>query len=137
MSTSAAPSPEHVVAEPPVSNGRLAFALIAPPAAWALHELVCTVVSVVVCEAGNVGAARATVIVVSLVALGFTIAGGVLGWASWRRFAPEDSIASAEAKGAREMLAFVGLLLGIVFTLAVVWAGLSALVVGDICGAKR
>lgn len=117
---------------------RLWFALIAPGAAWALHEMLCSFVAALACERHHSSAvARGLVLAITLVALAFTVGGGVLGYRLWQTLSEQEPLRHAEGQGAEQMLAMGAIFLGVVFTLGVLWGGLPSLMFSNLCEAHR
>ena len=142
-----APEDTTVPASPPVSRRRLLTLIAIPPTAWAVHEMACAAVSGWFCVAGHPGTVRATTLVLTVVGLVLSVLAthaayralralrGVPGAAHGR--AALEATFETEAEPWREMLAFASVLLGVVFTLGLVWGGLSAVLFGTVCEWSR
>jgi hypothetical protein len=119
------------------SRWRLWGAVIAPPSAWAVQELVSAAASVEACERGDGGLARA--LLLGLSAAAFVVAAGSAFAAreSFDRIGTAFAIEDSEARGPDEMLAVAGVALGAVFALALIWSGMPLLFLSDVCGAGR
>lgn len=112
----------------PVS-GWTSFALLAPPAAWAVQEWLGWFFGQRTCTALTPAAVRWVLLAVSLAALAVTLTGVARGWRLWRDNDPDhhDRV---------DFMAFGGLLVSGIFTIAVIWAGLSTAFLSD-CGVMR
>jgi hypothetical protein len=125
---------------PRISAIRLWFPLAAAPAAWAAQGLLGWYVASLACPDDpaqgavlSIGAARLLVGIVTAIALAITGTSLAVSIASWR------SLATAGGNGVRERLEYVSLLAVAVttmLTIALVWAGLPALLSRG-CGAGR
>lgn len=120
--------------EPAVSNRRLWFGLLAPPIAYVVHELASFVISSVACTSGKPSLVRPLLYLVFLIALAFATIGGVTAFGSWRTLHGEQRVLATH--GSREMTALFGLLIGIVLSVGLVWAGIASSVL-DVCEASR
>lgn len=99
----------------------LVFALLAPPAAWALHLGVSYSLTTPVCEAD----ARWVLHLVWAVAVALSLAGGWVAWRAWGR-------GGRELPGARRFLLMAAMAWSAFLTLAIVTAWLP--VFGGYCG---
>lgn len=114
-------------AEPPVSRRRILAALAIPPVAWAVHEMACAAVAGWFCLHGRPTVVRVTTIVLTLVGLALTASSTFVSLGSFRKLSTSSANPfEAEADAWREMLAMAGVLLGVVFSLGLVWGGLSS-----------
>ena len=126
-----------------VSSQKLWYGLAAPAFAWITQEMVSAVIAVRVCEDGHVALARGLVAVVTLVAIAVSLSGGFVATRSWRELSRRSSdpsghsLATTDARGRETMMAVAGIGVAITLTLGLVWSGMPALFVSDICGAKR
>lgn len=120
-------------AAPPVSW----YALVGPAFAWSAQELSSTVVSAEACIHGQPALGRAVLVAIGLVALGVTTSAGLIGYRRWQRVSGDERLVTDEGRERSDMLALVSVVLSVVLTLAVLWCALPALMVADLCGARR
>jgi hypothetical protein len=106
------------------------YALLAPPVAWALQEWLGWYFGQRTCSALAPPSVRWILLGVSVAALAATLAGLARGWGLWREARDPDH------RDRVDFLAFGGLLVSGVFTIAIVWAGLSTAFLSD-CGLMR
>ena len=97
----------------------LVFALLAPPAAWALHLGVSYSLTTPVCEAD----ARWVLHLVWVVAIALSVGGGWVAWGAWGR-------GGREAAGPRRFLLMAAMAWSAFLTLALVAAWLPVLAAG-------
>jgi hypothetical protein len=105
------------------------FTLLAPPAAWAFQEWLGWFFGQRTCTALAPASVRWVLLAVSLAALVITLTGVARGWGLWREGDPDH-----HDRG--DFMAFGGLLVSGIFTIAVIWAGLSTAFLSD-CGVMR
>lgn len=105
------------------------FALLAPPAAWTFQEWLGWYFGQRTCTTLTPTSVRWILLAVSLAAVAVTLSGVVRGWGVWRHGDPDhrDRVA---------FMTFGGLLVSGIFTIAVIWAGLSTAFLSD-CGVMR
>ena len=103
------------------------FAVLAPPAAWAVQFNVAYLLVTLECTGGLPGF-RIWLFVLSAVAFAVTVAAGLAGLAA-RWEAPREADASGEARGRGHGLATLGVIESIVFAFSIVLAGASPFVV--------
>lgn len=117
----------------PARRLRLWFAILGAPAAWALQGLAGAALGGAGCigHAGvaglTAGELRALVIGISIVTLLVALAALVAGIAAWRRSA-DRSLTSMQGRARPDFLAETAMLVGFVFTLAILIALLPAIV---------
>jgi hypothetical protein len=117
------------------SRARLWFGVACAPTAWVVHGLSSVVVMSVACRHGQAALARGVVIGLTLVAAVFTL------WATWLGYkgghALREGHDSSEHEEQTLMIARLSFLVGIGFTVGVLWGGLPAFIIGDLCEAIR
>jgi hypothetical protein len=133
MTTQSPPSFD--VGEPPARSAWIALA--APGVAWALQEMVCSAMTALVCERGRPSLARGMAMAVTLAALVASGWGTAASATAVRRLSSTTPTAGGLADHPAQMVSIAGLALGVVFTLALVWAGLPLLLVSDLCTAEE
>lgn len=119
-----------------VPQWRLWFGLAAPVIAWTIHGLTSVIVAASACGSAWLAVARGVLIAVSLGALATSIAGGLVAFGTWRRLA-SARLTRTEAKSREEMMALGGIWVGVVFTLGILWGGLPAVLLVDVCEVLR
>lgn len=119
------------------ADGRsLWFPVVAPPAAWSAQELIGWGIGEQACGLLSTTAVRSAVLVITIAALIVSIGGIVSGWRMWTARSDAASPLETDAAARAEFIALAGTLISGVFTLAIVWAGLSAAFVWS-CGRIR
>lgn len=116
---------------------QLWFSLAAPAAAWSIQELASAVIDHAACARHAAGAGRAAMLVVTAAAFVCSVVAARTGLRRFRAVSEEPELVRTRATGRQEMMAFAGLMLGVVFAIGILWTGLPALVVSDVCGAER
>lgn len=115
-----------------IAPRRLWFGLIGAPAAWIFQGTVGWGVGARICTELSIAAVRWTLGIFSLAMLAVALGGLAVGLSNWR-----TATVHAHAAGDRvEFMAFAGLLVSAVFTLAICWAGLNAIFINT-CGGMR
>lgn len=132
----ATPAPTIHDAPEPVSRRRILTALAVPPAAWAIHEMACAATSGLLCLHDHRTAMRVTTLVLTAVGLGLCVASLAVAYASYRKLPETTARRTAamledEGDAWRAMLTLAGMFVGVVFTLGLVWAGMSAVIFGS------
>lgn len=126
-----------------VSQRRLWFGTAGPMTAWILHGISSFVISDAACAGGHVASwasfsirgLQAILIGITVVALSVSVGGGLVAYGAWRSLsAAELHRDPARARG--EFLAAAGVFISIIFSLAIIWAGLAPLLTG-LCEATR
>jgi len=112
------------------------FPLLAPPAAWSVHGLLGWFVGETTCGALTPVAVRLIVAGITVAALLVSVAAVGLGWRSWRAQSHEANPLEAAAHDRLQFMALGGLLVSVMFTIGIGWAGLSAAFLSD-CGRMR
>lgn len=123
------------------SPRRLAFAVIAPPLAWAAQGLLGWYFAARACRTGgpgwgplSSGGVRLLLLTVSVAAFAVTVAALAAARRDMRRLAQKTpGTPLGESAG---YLATVGVLIGTALAIGIFWAGLPALLV-DVCGEMR
>jgi hypothetical protein len=122
--------------DPTKVRGRsLWFPLLAPPAVWALQEWLGWWVGETTCSELAPPAVRWFVLAVSIAALLTALWGMSRAWGAWRATDPQGLL-ETEAHDRVVFMAFTGFLVSSIFSLAIIWAGLSSAFLGD-CGRMR
>ena len=125
-----------MIVMPSSTEKRIWFALAAPAVAWSVQELASALVGHAACAEHAAGAGRAIMIVISVVALALSVAAIAVGYGRFRALAGEAGALEGQRER-QQMMALAGALVGVVFTLGVVWAALPSLVISSVCGSKR
>lgn len=119
--------------------GAVWFGLIGGPAAWALQGLLGWGIAGAACNDGTAawgplspGGVRMLLVVLSLAALGAAVASGVGARQWWRGLTPPGRFTEAVGKQRLEFMAIAGVLVSIVFSIAITWTGLAVLWL-DVC----
>jgi hypothetical protein len=115
----------------------LQFAASAAPVAWGAHGLTSLIVVAKSCQGGHGRAAGIFVQALTVVLLLGVAALGVASYASWRQLAGPGSVVRSEARDQDEMLALVGVFASVAFSIGILWDGLPAFLVTDLCEALR
>jgi hypothetical protein len=113
------------------------FALAAPAVVWSAHELSSSYLSYALCRDGRPGAARVALLGVTFAALAIALTGAVIGRRELRSLAGDSRAENREGRGREELLALASVSLAVLFTLAIVWAGLPPLLLRDLCEARE
>lgn len=107
-----------------VSLGALWFALLGGPAAWTAHLLASYPLVPVACDTGTTAPLNALTAAMALIAAG----SAATGWWAYRRARRSAASAAGSASESRTgFMAITGLLLGALFTFAIVMEGLPAI----------
>jgi len=113
------------------SERSLWFGVSAGAAAWAIHGLTCVMISSQACQNGtgawgplSEGDVRLLLGGITLGFLGVAFAGFASSYRNWRRLSVERKLVHAEARGREQFMAFIGMVVGIVFIVGICWAGL-------------
>lgn len=106
------------------------YATLGGPLAWAVHLGVCYVLVALGCTTAHVGAARVGIVVATLLLAAMSLAAAWTSLRRWRGVARGRhwSEAMSDPQGHGGLLWLAGVVLGLVFTLAIVLGGTSALV---------
>lgn len=113
------------------TNRRLAFAVLAPPAAWFTLEVVGLVVVGRHCAAGQSLAAWqwAVIVSVTLAAAAVAIAAGFTAWRVFRTWSGDTPVTEAEGWSRVEFVALLGLFLSALLLLNIVYFGIMPFLV--------
>lgn len=131
----------HSTAAP--SNRRLWYGVTAATFAWALQGLICWIISEAACrqshvatlEGMSVAGLQALTVGISVVALAVAISGLAVSWRTWRSLATREFV-NVQAWGRGEFMAFAGVFVSTMFSIAIIWGGLAPLLTG-LCEAVR
>jgi hypothetical protein len=111
---------------------RSVIALLAAPAAWIVQGLAGWLVGSRTCAPASIAVVRAIVAGVGIGALTVAVASFFLGVNNWRALRPADRMREDRSV----FLAYGGVFVSGVFTIAIAWAAITALFV-NVCGAMR
>jgi hypothetical protein len=124
-------------------RGRLFFLVATPALAWSAQGLLGWYIASLACQRHHArlgslsaGGTRALLLVLSLVALGASLAALATAWRDRRRFAGEDSSPAATLWESIDFLATAGILMGVALSIGIFWAGLPSILV-QVCGEIR
>jgi hypothetical protein len=112
------------------------FALLAPPAAWAVQGLLGWFFGERTCGGMTPASVRWTLFAISLLAFLVALAGITRGWSRWRARTTARDVMVTEAADRVEFMALGGFLVSSVFAVAIFWGGLSSAFLFD-CGHIR
>jgi hypothetical protein len=113
------------------------FALAAPPLVWSAHELSSMYLTFDRCAFGRPDAARSGLLVVTAIALSVDMAALTAGYWQLKALLAGRSWLELEGRSRGEMLALASVFLGLVFTVAIFWAALPAVLLRDVCEARQ
>ncbi|HVL06843.1 MAG TPA: hypothetical protein VM388_12715 [Acidimicrobiales bacterium] len=108
------------VSRPLLETVLLWYGILGAPVVWLVRISVASALVPYACASGRTWTIHAT----TVLALALSAAAGVIAWRGWRRW--EHGRADGERPGTRShLLAVMGVLLSVMFTLAVVMEGLA------------
>ncbi len=126
-----------------ISPGRLWFGTAAAAVAWALQGVICEIISAKACQnnigswgARSPGAVGLLMAVVTLIALVFAVAGGLISFRNWRQAANQFDLLHTDGRRRIEFMALVGTLASVAFVVGILWAGIP-LIMLDVCVKAR
>jgi hypothetical protein len=118
----------------PFPQGRLWFGAVAGAAAWGTQGLLCVAISGALCKANynrmedvRESGGFAALLAITVVLLLVSIAGALVSHSNWRILTNNERFLPAEATGREQYMAFVGVIVNVVFALGIIWAGLAVL----------
>lgn len=120
-----------------VSRHWLQFASCAAPVAWGMHGLSSVLIVVRGCHGGHGRGAGIAVRVLTIVFLIALAALGTASFVSHRRLAGAGGASHAEGRDQNQMLALMGVLASVAFAVGILWDGLPAFLVTDLCEVLR
>lgn len=111
--------------------------------AWALHGVVCEVISAEACR-NNIGSlgllsplgVRWLLAAITLAFLAISVAGGIVSFRNWRHVTETRDLMHAEAPQREQFMSLGGIFLSAAFVVGIIWAGLP-LIFLDICMKAR
>jgi hypothetical protein len=112
------------------------FALLAPPSAWAIQEMLGWFFGERTCGQMTPPSVRWVLLGISVLAFLVALAGVGRGWSRWRGRTEARDILDTDARDRIEFMALGGFLISSVFAIAIFWAGLSTAFLVD-CGRMR
>ena len=118
-----------------VSRRRLWTCVAAPVLAWAVQAAFSAGFVGTGCRF-DFGGLHTAVLLASAAALGVTLASGMLAYSCFRRTS-DGSFARAEGREQDEMLSVLGVLMSVSFAIGIVWMGLPAVFIHNVCEATR
>lgn len=107
-------------------TGRLWTGVLAGPVAWLLNLLLSYLLTDWSCNHGH----AVVIHLVNVVTLLAALAGTVVAWSAWRMAEPSKSTGAAPPPGRVRFMALAGLILGIVFALAIVAQAIPPFILG-------
>jgi hypothetical protein len=117
---------------PPAAVGPVWYALLAPPAAWAVQGGLGWYFGEQTCGGLSPGSVRGIVLAISIAALAIALVGMNRAW----RSRGADDLLHGEHRDRAAFLAFGGFLVSTIFAIAIIWGGLSSAFLSD-CGRMR
>jgi hypothetical protein len=120
----------------PVPPGRLWYGVFAAPAAWIAQGAFGWLAGSRICTSMTVGAVRTTVALLSIGMLVIAISGLVVAHGNWKRSSDAPHPTAVSGWDRVEFMSAAGVLLGVMFIIAIVWAGLGSALL-DRCGGMR
>jgi hypothetical protein len=116
-----------------VPEGRLWFGILAAPAAWIAQGALGWFFGYRVCTSMSIASVRTTLSIISLLAIGMTLAGLITGWRNYRQF---DGDIGVEAWDRVAFMSLAGVFVSAAFLVGSIWAGLTPVLL-DSCGGMR
>lgn len=128
------------ISSPPshhVSQRSLWFGFSAAAAAWAVHGFVWEMITSQSCQngAGNWGpfspaGVRWLLAGVTAILLAVAIYAGVTSFHNWQHLSRQRDLLHAEGRGREQFMAIGGVLISILFSIGIIWAGLPLIMLG-------
>ncbi len=119
------------------------YGFSAGPAAWTLQGLVAVIVSAQFCPADvpnwgllDQNGVRLVLGLITLGLLAVAISGGLVSLRNWHRLAGDLELARAEGRTREAFMSLGGVLMSIVFSLGILWAGIP-LIMLQVCMRAR
>ena len=120
------------------SQRSLWFGFAAAAGAWLADGFIWQIVTSQACQdgTGDWGLLSGTAVrlllgAITVALLAVAVAGAFSSYSNWKRLS-NDQLVHAEAPGREQFMAFIGMIVGVVFIVGIVWAGLP-LVLLDVC----
>lgn len=122
---------------------KLWFGTVAGAAAWMVQGFACVVISRLACSGRYANWAapsetQALIILACISAffLAIAISAGVVSFLNWRAVSSDAHFLHAEATTREQYMSLIGVFVNAAFSLGIIWAGLSLLLVG-VCAWER
>ncbi len=120
----------------PIPAKSLWFGFAGAAVAWILAGFIDAVLAWEACQGGEAGSAFFTQTLIRIVLgvitfglLATAIASGVISFRNWRALSRSPSFASAEARGRREFMALVGVIVAVSLGMGIVWFAIPIYVI--------
>lgn len=136
MSAKHRPSDVSTLHAAAIPTARLWSGLLLAPAAWIAQGSLGWYFGYEACTDFGIGGARTSLLVLSLITLACALSGWWLAWTNWGRTVSERHPMRIKAWDRVEYMSAGGVLVSSIFSLGIVWAGLSPLLLHG-CGGMR
>jgi hypothetical protein len=127
----------HIESSQPVSPRRLWFGTVAAAVAWTLSESVNVALAWEACRGGPAGTGvftqpgmRILLGVITFVALAVSIWAGVVSFRNWRALSQHADFATAEVRGRREFMSYIGVFISVALGIGIIWFVLPIYIIG-------
>lgn len=121
----------------PVTRKRLWFGFSAAAIAWTVAGLLNVFLAWQACMGGEAGSfiftqtgIRIVLGVITFGLLAVSIVGGMISYRNWRSCSEESDLLSAEARGRKEFMGLVGLIISVSLAVGIVWFAIPIYVLG-------
>ena len=125
---------------PAVTQRRLWYATTAAGIAWIVQGLSGWIIGDSACNGGRLvwpaAEIKAILIAIGVIAFCVAISGGWIAYRSWRALSQVREFKEAEGRRRPEFMAFAGVFISTIFTIAIFWATLIPIILGP-CSATR
>ena len=122
---------------------RLWFGTVGAAVAWALHGVVCEIISANACQngAGSLGSlsplgVRWLLAGITIGFLAIAVASGIISFRNWRHVGSTGDLLHAEGPQREQFMSLIGIFVSVAFVVGIIWAGLP-LIFLDICMKAR
>jgi hypothetical protein len=119
-----------------ISSGRLWFGTCAGAVAWAVHGLISVMIATQACKdgSGSLGpldpsGVRLLLGMLTFVLLLVAAAGAITSYRNWKLLAEDRNLTLDEGLGREDFMSIIGVFVGIVFFIGILWAGLPSLLI--------
>ncbi|HVZ23962.1 MAG TPA: hypothetical protein VG871_22970 [Vicinamibacterales bacterium] len=119
-----------------ISATRLWFAILAPPAVWIAQGALGWFFGDRICTDMSIGSVRLVTGLISLAALGTTLVALGIARENWRQSVSSTLERTLQGRDRVEFMSVSGVFVSSLFIVAIVWAGLSSVLI-NVCGGMR